>query len=260
MNKEHYLLLHTYKNSMNYKKYDKFVGSMFNSWRSKVYTAKGKKIGFPENWKTFESFENDMSQGWEKNKILIRLDTSLPYSKENCIWADKGQESLNRCLKLTHNGVTKYLFEWCLEYNLYLNGATIRYHKHKNYTSEQILFGKLSTRKRKVIDISELQNEQKKKDKISKMLSAYRIRDKKRNRDNDITIEYLTNALKNSCIYCGSNEKIGLDRIDNSKGHLMNNCVSCCYRCNTTRQNNFTYDEMLILGRTIKKIDNAKNK
>ena len=28
-----------------------------NSWRSKVFTQKGKKIGFPETWKTYEEMK-----------------------------------------------------------------------------------------------------------------------------------------------------------------------------------------------------------
>ena len=38
--------------------------------------------------------------------------------------------------------------------------------------------------------------------------------------------------------YCGSEiATIGIDRVDSSIGYELNNCVSCCYRCNTMKNN-----------------------
>lgn len=50
----------------------------------------------------------------------------------------------------------------------------------------------------------------------------------------------------NSCYY--------IDRKDNSKGYTTENCVVCCSLCNLTRHIRFTYDEMLLLGKTINQI------
>ena len=41
---------------------------------------------------------------------------------------------------------------------------------------------------------------------------------------------------------------------DNSKGHTYDNVVPCCYVCNCARNNNFTFEEMKQLGKTIKSI------
>lgn len=60
---------------------------------------------------------------------------------------------------------------------------------------------------------------------------------------------YLFNSWR-SILYT----EIGCDRIDNSKGHTYDNVVPCCYVCNCARNNNFSFDEMKILGKTIKKI------
>ena len=38
---------------------------IFNSWRSKVYTKKGKSIGFPDKWKTFEGFYDDVGEDYD---------------------------------------------------------------------------------------------------------------------------------------------------------------------------------------------------
>ena len=63
------------------------------------------------------------------------------------------------------------------------------------------------------------------------------------------------------CNYCGETNNIGCDRIDNLKGHTMNNCVPCCQLCNVTRMDNYTVDEMLtIIGPAIKQIKELRLK
>lgn len=64
------------------------------------------------------------------------------------------------------------------------------------------------------------------------------------------------------CIYCndylpafGSR----LDRVDNSVGYIAGNVVPCCSRCNTIKSNHFTYEEMMLLGVTIKEIYKNRN-
>lgn len=48
------------------------------------------------------------------------------------------------------------------------------------------------------------------------------------------------------CYYCGFHGIIGVDRIDNSKGHIVGNMLSCCSDCNTARSDHFTSEEMKI--------------
>lgn len=43
-----------------------------------------------------------------------------------------------------------------------------------------------------------------------------------------------------SCYYCGFTPKwpenrVGIDRVDNSKGYEIDNCVSCCITCNSAK-------------------------
>jgi len=59
--------------------------------------------------------------------------------------------------------------------------------------------------------------------------------------------EYLIEVVK-PCVYCkkvhwGVEKGIGLDRIDNSKGYVSGNILSCCGDCNRSRSNVFTVDE-----------------
>ena len=70
----------------------------------------------------------------------------------------------------------------------------------------------------------------------------------------DYTIDDMLEVMSKPCVYCGDTSRIGLDRIDNSKGHTKDNTVPCCYECNCARNNNFTYDEMLQIGKVIRDI------
>lgn len=69
------------------------------------------------------------------------------------------------------------------------------------------------------------------------------------------------NLITQQCHYCKEslNETgVGLDRKDNSKGYILNNVVPCCWTCNRTRSDLYTYDEMLILAETIIQIKSAR--
>ena len=48
--------------------------------------------------------------------------------------------------------------------------------------------------------------------------------------------------------------KIDLDRKDNNLGYVKDNLCICCYLCNRTKSNFFTYDEMMVIGINIRKL------
>jgi len=73
----------------------------------------------------------------------------------------------------------------------------------------------------------------------------------------DFTREELQQKLKSPCYYC-NDKATGLDRIDNKKGHTKDNTVPACKDCNIARGNNFSHEEMLILGKTIQTIKNKR--
>lgn len=239
-------LILAWKNRADYKGYDKTKGSSFNSWRAIVYTTKGKLRGFPESWKDYNVFMKEVQGVWERGKIVCRLDTTKPYSKDNAIWSPKGAEATGKLIKFTYNGKTQTLLEWAKELNLNYNGIRQRYFKGKNYTPKEILFGK--ERKRKNI------HEYTFNTRTTKLYCAYRLRNKNKGRECDLDIDFVRNACRQPCFYCGCFEKIGLDRIDNTKGHTKDNVVPCCYDCNCVRNNIFSFEEMIELGKAIKKI------
>jgi len=62
---------------------------------------------------------------------------------------------------------------------------------------------------------------------------------RKRNLDVTISKEEIAKMIVSSCSYCGKpsnleghREASGIDRVDNSKGYVINNCVPCCFYCN----------------------------
>lgn len=87
----------------------------------------------------------------------------------------------------------------------------------------------------------------------------YKAFDKVRNLDHDLTLEFLEESLSLPCTYCGF-PSTGLDRVDNSKGHTMGNSVPCCYECNSARLDNFSHEEMKLIGEAIREVKLARDK
>jgi len=67
--------------------------------------------------------------------------------------------------------------------------------------------------------------------------------------------------LKKPCFYCAeplNYSGCGLDRIDNSKGYILENVIPCCGRCNTSRQDNFSVEEWKVMIRAYLDFRNKK--
>lgn len=236
----------------------------FNSWRAFKYTKKGKSAGNDPRWDDFKNFIEDMYPTYKEGLHLCRIDKDLPFSKENCKWLTPEEEQLlkPRNIKLTFNGETKTLKEWAEIGNTTISAISNRYHKHKeDYTVEEIIFGKIKNRHSKPVKDYRTSN-MTPRQKASKMISSYKNKDKKMGFDNvcDINIDWMIeNIFNKQCEYCGDTERLGCDRINNDKPHTMDNVVPCCYECNCARNNNFSYEEMKIIGETIRKVkDNRK--
>lgn len=69
----------------------------------------------------------------------------------------------------------------------------------------------------------------------------------RRNLDWELSLDYFSDVVQKNCIYCNSLPKTitkvsklkrnGIDRIDSSKGYVLDNCVSCCKICNHAKNN-----------------------
>lgn len=61
-----------------------------------------------------------------------------------------------------------------------------------------------------------------------------------RGKDWNLTHIQAYHLMINECSYCGNKpnwplEKSGIDRVDNSRHYESDNCVSCCFDCNTAK-------------------------
>lgn len=240
-----------WKARKDYKGYDRSKGSSFNSWRSITNTEKGRDIGFPDTWREYDSFMADVKGEWSVGKIVRRLDTKKPHSADNSFWDEKGLENTGRLVQLEYNGETKTLLEWSAELALNYQGVRQRYFKGKSLSPKEILFGKekkLRPTKDRTLAF-----------RTARMLGAYRLRDKRRGVHNDLTLEFFREEIKKGCVYCGDMENVGLDRVDNTRGHEVTNVVPCCYVCNCARMDNFSFDEMKVIGLAIKEVKRLRN-
>lgn len=71
----------------------------------------------------------------------------------------------------------------------------------------------------------------------------------------DMTTEEILAMIVQPCVHCGTTDiPRGLDRIDNSKPHIKGNVAPSCAPCNFARGDRFTFDEMQIIGKVIRKV------
>jgi len=63
----------------------------------------GRGITICDEWLDFENFYNDMIESYSKELTIDRIDNNKGYYKENCRWATKTEQSINR-------NATKHLF------------------------------------------------------------------------------------------------------------------------------------------------------
>ena len=85
---------------------------------------------------------------------------------------------------------------------------------------------------------------------FNRLLGQYRNNAKKRGYIFELTKDQFRYLTKKNCHYCNSKPKnfqkptlgnnggylySGIDRVDNSKGYLLSNCVPCCSTCNVSK-------------------------
>jgi len=108
------------------KKHGMYGTSEYNSWCSmkkrclnenhksyKDYGGRGIKIC--QTWiDSFDSFIKDMGLKHSKNLSLDRIDNNNGYSKDNCMWSSKKQQTRNQRsnIIINLNGDKKCLSEW----------------------------------------------------------------------------------------------------------------------------------------------------
>lgn len=92
----------------------------------------------------------------------------------------------------------------------------------------------------------------------------YKANAKKRKLEFNLDKEYFKELVSSNCRYCGCQPfqhllsvykdipYIGIDRVDNTKGYVDNNVVSCCKHCNIAKRNLSEKDFFDWVGRVFK--------
>jgi hypothetical protein len=60
--------------------------------------------------------------------------------------------------------------------------------------------------------------------------------DRKKGHTNDLTYDFVAAQIARGCIYCGSTDRVGLDRVNNALGHMQRNVLPACTVCNYFRR------------------------
>jgi SOS response regulatory protein OraA/RecX len=79
-----------------------------------------------------------------------------------------------------------------------------------------------------------------------------RKNDRKYGREFNLTLEFVETLFKQPCSYCGTTKIVpSPDRIDNDKGHTIENVVPCCRRCNYLRRD-IPFPAWLVIAKAVK--------
>ena len=74
------------------------------------------------------------------------------------------------------------------------------------------------------------------RDKSPKSLfNLYKASAKRRQIPFEISLELFSELIKMDCAYCGQSSDVkrnGIDRVENEKGYMIDNVISCCTKCN----------------------------
>ena len=102
----------------------------------------GAGIFVCDRWKNdFAAFFSDMGHRPSSAHSMDRKDGLLGYSKENCRWATKEEQSRDRpefVIPLSYNGVTKTLAEWANEMGIH---PQTLYNRHNSGWSVERMLG-----------------------------------------------------------------------------------------------------------------------
>ena len=107
------------------------------------YYARGIRVC--EEWDDFEAFYKwAMANGYKDNLSIDRIDVNGNYEPCNCRWVDNTTQQRNRrnTVKITFNGETKALTEWCEIYGLNIKTCYGRLHNYGWTNPNEILFGR----------------------------------------------------------------------------------------------------------------------
>lgn len=134
--------------------------SEFHTWRSmlaRCYSRKnknfknygGRGIKVNKEWFNFETFYNDMGERPSNKYSIERINNNDNYKKENCMWAIKKIQCINKRNNsyIEYNGKRKTISEWSELLGIKQN--TLLYKRKRGLTDEEIISGVNKTKEKK---------------------------------------------------------------------------------------------------------------
>jgi len=91
-----------------------------NPGHTEYFRYGGRGIQVCDKWHSFDSFYQDMKDGYLPGLSIDRIDNSQGYSPENCRWATKRDQANNRRsnVVLEFAGRKQTMQQWCDELGL----------------------------------------------------------------------------------------------------------------------------------------------
>lgn len=121
-----------YKGTQEYRAWSNMKNRCTNPNYELYHRYGGRGIKVCDEWvNSFETFLKDMGKKPSKQHSIDRINNDLGYSKDNCKWATKKEQSNNtkNTTMVELNGVLKPLSYWCEEKGLRKSTILIRISK-----------------------------------------------------------------------------------------------------------------------------------
>jgi len=128
------------------KKHGRYLHPCYCSWRSMIQRCEnenssdypkygGKGISVCERWKDIENFIIDMGNPPSKLHTIDRINNKLGYNKENCRWATRMEQSVNRSNSIYIEGIP--IKQWAKSHNISYGVVLSRY--SNGWNTEKII-------------------------------------------------------------------------------------------------------------------------
>jgi hypothetical protein len=139
-------ILGSIKHGQSYNKlyfvWKSMMNRCYNQDFADYHNYGGRGILVSNEWHDLNVFISDMSNGYDKNLQLDRIDNNKNYSKENCKWSTRKENNRNKRNNrvLYYMNQSKTVTEWCEILNL--NYSSVIARAKMDISVEKILFGK----------------------------------------------------------------------------------------------------------------------
>jgi hypothetical protein len=145
-------LKHGFKGTPEYKTWDSIKQRCYNKKHKSYNLYGGRGIKMCNEWlHSFENFIRDLGVRPTLKHSIDRIDNSLGYFKENCRWATRREQALNRRSNvfLTIFGERKTISEWILDFRCKATSTAFPKRLELGWSPEKALLHPMKMNKQK---------------------------------------------------------------------------------------------------------------